>query len=112
MRVCVAGCARSELLQTCRTSSPACSLQLLAETTSGKQQQRQRRLCLQVIPPAWLRLFNPREVNQVLAGGEGGGLDVADMRAHARYSGGYHADSASVKLFWKARPISELCPIP
>ncbi|CAL8465528.1 g5064 [Coccomyxa elongata] len=55
----------------------------------------------QVIAPRWLRLFNAREVNQLLAGGEGGGLDVADMRAHARYSGGYRPDSPTVKLFWK-----------
>ncbi|KAK9903317.1 hypothetical protein WJX75_002686 [Coccomyxa subellipsoidea] len=55
----------------------------------------------QVIAPRWLRLFNPAEVNQLLAGGEGGGLDVADMRAHAKYSGGYAPDSPTVRLFWK-----------
>ncbi len=46
---------------------------------------------------ASLRLFNPREFNQLLSGaaadGPGGGgaaaLDVADMRRWARYSGGY-----------------------
>ena len=58
-------------------------------------------LGLQVIPPRWLRLFNAREVNQLLAGGESGGLDVADMRLHAHYSGGYRADSPTIKLFWK-----------
>lgn len=57
-----------------------------------------------MIAPRWLRLFNAREVNQLLVGGEGGGLDVADMRAHARYSGGYRPDSPTVKLFWKVRP--------
>ena len=40
-------------------------------------------------------------MNQLLAGGEGGGLDADDMRAHARYSGGYSPDSATVKAFWK-----------
>ncbi|EIE23025.1 hypothetical protein COCSUDRAFT_15978, partial [Coccomyxa subellipsoidea C-169] len=59
---------------------------------------------LSVIAPGWLRLFNPAEVNQLLSGGEGGGLDVGDMRAHATYSGGYGPDSPTVKLFWKARP--------
>ncbi|KAK9815844.1 hypothetical protein WJX72_010650 [[Myrmecia] bisecta] len=53
-----------------------------------------------VIPPAWLRLFNPAEVNQLLAGGAGGGVDVGDLRKHATYSGGYSAGSPTVKLFW------------
>ena len=56
---------------------------------------------MQVIPASWLRLFNPGEVNQLLSGGEGGGLDAADMRVHARYSGGYTPDSPTVKAFWK-----------
>lgn len=59
----------------------------------------------QVIPAAWLCLFSPHEVNQLLAGGVGGGgLDLADMRAHAAYSGGFSAASSTVRLFWKARP--------
>ena len=56
---------------------------------------------MQVIPSAWLRLFNPREVNQLLSGGEGGGVDAEDMQRHATYSGGYSADSQTIKLFWK-----------
>ena len=41
---------------------------------------------LQVIPASWLRLFSPREINQLLGGGEGGGvLDVDDMQAHTHY---------------------------
>lgn len=55
----------------------------------------------QVISSAWLRLFNPKEVNELLSGGEGGGMDAEDMRAHAIYSGGYGPDSSTVKLFWK-----------
>lgn len=55
----------------------------------------------QIIPPGWLRLFNPREVNQLLAGGEGGGVDVEDLALHTQYSGGYTAASSTVKLFWK-----------
>ena len=39
----------------------------------------------QVIPPPWLRLFSPAEVNQLLGGGEGGEIDVRDMQAHAQY---------------------------
>ena len=55
----------------------------------------------QVIPSAWLRLFNPKEVNELLSGGEGGGVDAADMQRHATYSGGYSADSQTIKLVWK-----------
>ncbi|GIL94061.1 hypothetical protein Vretimale_394 [Volvox reticuliferus] len=69
-----------------------------------------------LIPQASLRLFNPREFNQLLSGatadGPGGSgampLDVGDMRRWARYSGGYSADSATVKLFW--RVVAELTP--
>ena len=54
-----------------------------------------------VIPPAWLKLFNAQEVNQLLGGGEMGVLDVTDMAAHAQYSGGYSKDNSTIKLFWK-----------
>ena len=54
-----------------------------------------------MIPPSWLKLFNTQEVNQLLGGGESGVLDIADMAAHAQYSGGYSKDHATVKLFWK-----------
>ena len=40
----------------------------------------------QVIPVPRLRLLSPGEVNQLLSGGEGGGLDADDTRAHAQYS--------------------------
>ena len=56
---------------------------------------------MQVIPSAWLRLFNPKEVNELLSGGEGGGVDAQDMQRHATYSGGYSADSQTIRLFWK-----------
>ncbi|KAG2440299.1 hypothetical protein HXX76_004410 [Chlamydomonas incerta] len=69
-----------------------------------------------LIPQASLRLFNPREFNQLLSGaaadGPGGAglaaLDVADMRRYAKYSGGYKHDSTTVKLFW--RVVAELTP--
>ena len=54
-----------------------------------------------MIPPQWLRMFNPSEFNQLLSGGEGGGVDVEDMRVHTVYSGGYHKDSSAIRLFWK-----------
>lgn len=41
--------------------------------------------CAQVIPPSWLRLFSPSELNQLLGGGEGGDIDVADMIRYTQY---------------------------
>lgn len=38
-----------------------------------------------VIPPSWLRLFSPSELNQLLGGGEGGDIDVADMIRYTQY---------------------------
>lgn len=56
---------------------------------------------LQVIPPAWLRIFSAPEINQLLAGGESGGIDVADMKAHTCYSGGYNESDHTIRNFWK-----------
>jgi hypothetical protein len=67
-----------------------------------------RRGLAAVLPPAWLRLFSPGEVNQLLGGGEGAGVDVADMRRHAHYGGGYSPASRTVKLFW--REVERLHP--
>lgn len=53
-----------------------------------------------VLPPAWLRLFSPREVNQLLGGGEGGDIDVEDMKRYTQYNG-YAPNSRTVTLFWK-----------
>lgn len=55
-------------------------------------------------PHTWRRLFNPKELNQLLSGGSDDGssaMDVEDLRRHVRYSGGYTEDSTTVKLFWK-----------
>lgn len=53
-----------------------------------------------VIPLVWLRLFSAKEVNQLLGGGDGGEIDIEDLRNHAQYSGGYSASSRTVQLFW------------
>ncbi|KAI7846263.1 hypothetical protein COHA_000243 [Chlorella ohadii] len=54
----------------------------------------------QVIPSSWLRLFSPREVNQLLGGGEAAALNIDDMQAHTVYSNGYSSSSSTVKHFW------------
>jgi hypothetical protein len=32
-----------------------------------------------VLAPSWLRMFSPSEINQLISGGQGGGVDVEDM---------------------------------
>ena len=56
---------------------------------------------MQVVPPAWLRLFSTKEVGQLLSGGEAGAISVQDLRQHTAYSGGFSARSSTVAAFWK-----------
>lgn len=56
----------------------------------------------QALPPAWLGIFSPREVNLLLGGDGAGALDVEDLRRHTKYCGGYGASSRTIQLFWKA----------
>lgn len=54
-----------------------------------------------LIPSGSFRLFTPKELNDLLGGaGEGVALDVDDLQSHTKYSGGYKADSSSVRMFW------------
>ena len=41
-----------------------------------------------VLPLAALRLFSPSEFNQLLSGGQGGGVDVDDWRGALHLRGG------------------------
>lgn len=42
-------------------------------------------------------------MNELLSGGDSGGADADDMRAHATYSGGYTEASRTIVMFWQAR---------
>ena len=42
------------------------------------------RLCMQVIPVSFLRLFSVGEVNELLAGAAEAGVDVQDLKAHTQ----------------------------
>lgn len=53
-----------------------------------------------VFPLAWLKLFSAREVNMLLGGGDGGDIDIEDLKKHTHYSGGYSSSSRTVQLFW------------
>jgi E3 ubiquitin-protein ligase HUWE1 len=52
-----------------------------------------------VVPRHLAALFNDHELELMIAGLPE--IDVADMRAHAEYHGGYSAASAPVRWFWE-----------
>jgi len=60
-----------------------------------------------VVPPAWVNMFTAKELQLVL-GGSDAPLDVEDWRAHASYSGGYHADHPVVGWLWQV--LAEFAP--
>lgn len=53
-----------------------------------------------LIDPSWLRMFNDRELQQLISGDSRGGFDIADLRQHAQLGGGYHADHPVIMKFW------------
>ncbi|PON56137.1 HECT domain containing protein [Parasponia andersonii] len=53
-----------------------------------------------LISPSWLKLFNAREFNQLLSGGDHD-IDVDDLRTNTRYTGGYSEGSRTIKIFWE-----------
>ena len=54
---------------------------------------------LQVVPPAYLRMFSTAEANELLAGPAAAGVDAADLKAHAQLNG-YFAASPVILMFW------------
>lgn len=50
-----------------------------------------------VIDPQLLRMFSPPEL-QVVICGSAGGIDVDDLRRHARYTGGYFSAHRCVRV--------------
>lgn len=54
----------------------------------------------ELLPPHWLRLFAPHEL-QVLISGAQSPVDLEDLRQHTHYEGGYTADHPVVRAFWK-----------
>ena len=52
-----------------------------------------------LIRPDWIRMFKPDEL-QMLISGSLQELDLADLRTHCVYGGGYHDSHPSVEIFW------------
>ena len=53
----------------------------------------------QVVPAGWLRFFTTPEL-QRLIGGDDVALDVADLKRHTRYAGGYNEFSPTIRDLW------------
>ncbi|EWM29600.1 e3 ubiquitin-protein ligase upl6 [Nannochloropsis gaditana] len=54
-----------------------------------------------LIPMPWLRMFGAEEL-QILLTGEKRAIDIENLRAHTRYSGGYHPSQPIIHWFWEA----------
>jgi hypothetical protein len=61
-----------------------------------------------LVRPEWLAIFSEGELQALISGAGGAGLDVSDMRAHAQYSGGYHEEHPVVESFWAA--VADMSP--
>lgn len=53
-----------------------------------------------VVEPQWLQMFSVKELTQLLSGGQFE-VDLDDLRAHTKYSGGYQDGSRAIRMFWK-----------
>jgi hypothetical protein len=59
----------------------------------------------ELVRPGWVAAFNEWELQALISGSDlgDGGLDLADMRAHTVYAGGYHDEGHPVvEAFWRA----------
>jgi hypothetical protein len=54
-----------------------------------------------LIDQAWLRMFNDRELQQLISGSATGGIDMAEMRQHVKLEGGYHDQHPVLQMLWE-----------
>lgn len=52
-----------------------------------------------IIAPEWTNLFSCREVQALFNSNEG--LDIADMKGHMEYDGGFHSTYPTIVAFWE-----------
>jgi ubiquitin-protein ligase E3 C len=53
-----------------------------------------------VVPLAWLKMFDPYELNMLISGSSTG-FDVEDLRRHTVYGSGYNAASQPIQWLWQ-----------
>jgi len=77
---------------------------LMANYKTNVQFRRQTEAFLRgiqcVLPLAWLKMFDPYELN-ILISGSPQGFDVEDLKRNSVCSGGYQEDSPVVQWLWK-----------
>eukprot|EP00892_Ulva_mutabilis_P006745 jgi/Ulvmu1/4442/UM002_0167.1 len=56
---------------------------------------------MKLIEPAWLRMFNDRELQQLISGDSRGGFDLDDFKDNVHLGGGYHAGHNIIRMFWR-----------
>lgn len=61
-----------------------------------------------VIDRSWLRLFNEPELQVLISGASDGRIDVADMKSHARYTGGYTMLDRNIVRLWSV--VNKMSP--
>lgn len=74
---------------------------MLPPPSSSYQAQAFLRGFRDLIPTKWLRMFGAEEL-QLLLTGEKRAIDIENLRAHTRYSGGYHPSQPIIQWFWEA----------
>uniref|UniRef100_A0A6U6CBM7 HECT-type E3 ubiquitin transferase n=1 Tax=Odontella aurita TaxID=265563 RepID=A0A6U6CBM7_9STRA len=62
-----------------------------------------------LVPPSWVRLFNPRELQRLIGGDDTvRGIDVDGLKRVTQYSGGYHPSQPIMTWFWEV--LEEMSP--
>ncbi|KAI0237012.1 ubiquitin-protein ligase (E3) [Massospora cicadina] len=86
-------------------------VRLVADYRLNTQLQRQSRAFLgglaDILPPLWLQMFDPAELQMVISGGRQP-IDVAELRANFTYSGVYHPEHPTILAFWEV--VHRLAP--
>ena len=53
-----------------------------------------------VIDKSWLHIFNEPELQVLISGPSDGKIDIVDMKANSRYTGGYSMLDRHINRFW------------
>jgi len=79
-------------------------LHVVANFRTNLQLQRHTTAFVQgiqcVMPLAWLKMFDPYELNTLISGSSTG-FDIADLHAHTVYGGGFHQQSPTIQWLWQ-----------
>lgn len=71
------------------------------QNVEGSEQCRALRAGFQtMIPLEWVRMFSPKEL-QLLLSGDRRCIDIADMKQHTHYSGGFAENQPYIQAFWR-----------